>query len=503
MSRIKANIAANIAGQVWQVALTVISAPLYIKILGIEAYGLIAFFLLIQGITQMLDFGLGITVNREIARLSGRDGDMERRSLSRVVGTFERWYWVLGVVLGVVLFFAIPAIAMWWLRPEHLSQMEIENAAKIFGLFAFLQWPMVFYQNGLMGMQRQLVLNAIQTPFNTVNILGGLVLIWFGPRTIMALLAWQASMMLIQVLVLRLYFWKHIGVPRSSARVDLTVLRELWRFSLGMSGISIAGLIVTYLDKVILSRYLPLAAFSYYSLAGTLAKGLYVLITPVYNAYFPRFSGLIAAGDKAGISQCYHSAAQLMATLSLPLTAVVAFFSSEIANLWLHNSKVAVEVAPIASLLVIGNCLNGLMSIPFALQLASGKTAISLYTNLFLVVFLGPAIIIATLSYGVIGAAATWVLTNGIYVAIGVPITHKYLLVGEAINWLRSDIIPPFLVSTLIVGLGRLLIPHSQTAILLLLMLSVLWVFATLCAAMSVGRIRRWGQMAAKKALTK
>lgn len=503
MSRVRVNIAANIAGQAWQVLLAVVCTPLYIKLLGIEAFGLIAFYVLIQSISQLLDLGLGTTVNREIARLSGRGDAADRSALNRVVGTIERWYWILGCVLGVALFFGIPHLAIWWLQPQQLSRLDIVDSAKIFGLFAFLQWPMIFYQNGLLGLQRQFVLNAIQIPFGAVSSLGGLVFIWLGPRTVFALFAWQACIMLIQLLVLYVYFWKHIGVSRSGARVDVTVLRDLWRFSLGMSGISIAGLIVTHLDKVILSRYLSLEAFGYYSLAGTLARGLYVLITPVFNAYFPRFSGLVAAGDKAAMRLSYHSAAQLMAVLSLPLAAVVAFFSIEIATLWLHNPKVAAEVAPIASLLVIGYCLNGLMSIPFALQLANGRTRISLYTNTFLVIVLVPTIVIATLSYGALGAAASWAFANALYVAVGVPVTHKYLLVGEARNWLVSDILPPLIVSISIVGLGRLVMPHDQPWMLVLLVLATLWVSVTLCAALSVGHIRAWGLHFAKSLLTK
>jgi O-antigen/teichoic acid export membrane protein len=494
MSRVRFNIAANLAGQMWFVFLAIVCTPFYIKLLGIEAYGLIAFYLVLQSMLQLLDFGLGATLNREVARLSGKTDPAHISTLARFVGTIERWYWVLGCGLGVVLFFATPHIAGWWLRPERLSQADFAESAKIFGVLAFLQWPTAFYQSGLLGLQRQVLLNTIQIPLSGLSSIGGLVVIWLGPRSVSGLFAWQAFVLLIQLAFLYMHFWKLVGVPRAAARVDLSVVRENWRFSLGMSGISITGMVLTHLDKIVLSRLLPLEIFGHYSLAGTLARSLYVLITPVFNAYFPRFSALVSGKDLASIRQCYHNAAQVMAALILPLAVIVVLFSREIAYLWLHDPKIAVEVASIASLLVVGTCLNGLMNIPFALQLAYGKTSIGLYINIFLVIVLAPAIIFATSQYGAIGGAVMWAVVNGLYLLIGVPVTHKYLLAGEAGNWVKFDVVPPLVVAVLVVGLGRVLVPHDQGAILSLVTLAFLWALATICAAMSAGHVRRLGQ---------
>lgn len=493
MSRVRVNIAANIAGQAWQVLLAVVCTPLYIKLLGIEAFGLIAFLVLVQSITQLLDLGLGTTVNREIARLSGRSDDADRSALGRVVGTIERWYWILGCILGIALFFGVPHLAIWWLQPQQLSASAIVDAAKVFGLFALLQWPIIFYQSGLLGLQRQFVLNAIQIPFTAVSSLGGLVFIWLGPRTVAALFTWQACMMLIQLLVLYAYFWKHIGVSRLSARVDITVVRKLWRFSLGMSGISLTGSILTHLDKMVLSRLLTLEAFGHYSLAGTLARGLYVLITPVFNAYFPRFSAQVSEKDDASMRTTYHRATQLMAVLVLPLAVIIALFAEEIAFLWLHNRQLAAEVAPIASLLVVGTCLNGLMNIPFALQLAHGKTKIGLYINVVLLLFLVPAIIFAATYFGAIGGAWMWAVVNGLYLAIGLPITHRYLLSGETKYWLTRDILPPLAIAIILIGFSRILMPQNLGAGYIFFALAFLWIASTLCASMSVNYIRNWG----------
>ena len=68
MNRIKLNILANFGGQGWAALAQLAFVPLYLKFLGIEAYGLIGFYMMLQGILQILDVGLSMTINRELAR---------------------------------------------------------------------------------------------------------------------------------------------------------------------------------------------------------------------------------------------------------------------------------------------------------------------------------------------------------------------------------------------------------------------------------------------------
>jgi hypothetical protein len=99
------------------------------------------------------------------------------------------------------------------------------------------------------------------------------------------------------------------------------------------------------------------------------------------------------------------------------------------------QQRVAEEVAPIATLLIIGTCLNGLMNVPFALQLAYQRTKIGLCINFCLALFSIPEIIFLTFQYGAIGGAAMWVTVNAIYLFVGIAVSHKYLLNGAAGPW--------------------------------------------------------------------
>jgi O-antigen/teichoic acid export membrane protein len=501
MSRVRFNILANISGQAWVILLAIVATPFYIRLLGIEAYGLVAFYIVLQSVLQLLDLGLGATVSREIARSAGAREAANGAELARFLVTLERWYWGMAVSFGVLLFLTLPAISAWWLRPEHLKPAEMTHAARVFALLALVQWPITFYQCGLMGLQRQVAINAIQMPFTAIAHLGGVVFVWLGPRSVAALLAWHAGTLACQLVVLYLYFWANVGVSRQGVRGGLDVLRKHWRFSLGMSGIALTGLVLTHLDKIILSRLLPLQIFGHYSLAATISRGLYVLITPVFNAYFPRLSSLVAQPDPVSVRVCYRTATNVMAVLVLPLAALVAAFSEEILLVWLRDAALAASAAPLASLLVAGTCLNGLMNVPFALQLAHGNTRIGLTINAGLLVVLVPAIVYATGHFGASGGAAMWLAANALNLLVGLPVTHKHLLHGGLREWALEDVLPPAAASIAVVVIARLLYPPQLDALASLAGLATLWALATLAALLSSRRMRRWGQDALRGAL--
>jgi hypothetical protein len=52
-SGFKLDLAANFAGVGWSVLMQIACVPLYLKFLGIEAYGLIGFYLMLQAIFQV------------------------------------------------------------------------------------------------------------------------------------------------------------------------------------------------------------------------------------------------------------------------------------------------------------------------------------------------------------------------------------------------------------------------------------------------------------------
>jgi O-antigen/teichoic acid export membrane protein len=500
MTRLQHNLIANFAGQGWTALMALAFVPLYIRFLGIEAYGLIGFYAMLQAAFQILDLGLSQTMNREMARYSALP---EKAGEARdFVRTLEVGYWSIGIILGITVLIASPFIAGHWIKPGSIPVKTIQHAVMIMGVVTALQWPLSFYEGGLMGLQHQVLLNGIKISITTLGICGSVLILWKVSPTINAYFTWQIIVNAIWVTLLMVFLWRGLPPADRPPLFRPALLRTISRFAAGMSGITISVIILTQMDKMILSKLLSLEMFGYYTLAGVASSVVpFLLVSPMFGALFPRFTSLVTINDTSALKILYHQSSQLMAVLALPISTVLAFFSFDILLLWTGNPKIAGMASPIVTVLAIGMALNAPMNLPYALQISHGWTSIGLRINIFLIISILPFIYLMATRYGAVGAACGWVALNGIYMTIGVPLTHRRLLQGEMRRWFIEDIGPSVLTSVLTVGLGRWLIKSPLTAMMTIVNLSCLLLITIVLAALVSAHMRTWLFIQLKKCM--
>src|SRR5258708_28666463 len=159
-SGIKLDLAASLTGSAWAMLVQVACVPLYIRFLGIEAYGLIGFYLMLQAMLQVLDLGVSPTINRALARYSAQPGKAdEARDLVR---TLEVGYWLIGIIASAALMAASPWLAAHWIKSGAIPVRTVTQALTLMGVLAAFQWPVSFYQGGLMGLHKQVLFNVLR-----------------------------------------------------------------------------------------------------------------------------------------------------------------------------------------------------------------------------------------------------------------------------------------------------------------------------------------------------
>jgi len=462
--------------------------PFYIKLMGVESYGIVGVFASLMGMLSILDLGLSTAMNREMARLSTDKCNSNR--MADTARTLEVIYWAIALGVATVIALLANFIAYHWLNPEHLSSEDLLQALWIMALVIGLRWPVAIYMGGLNGLQRQVTVNVLQAIFATLQGGGALIVLWFIEPTIQVFFLWQAIIALMQVVTMRVALWRNF-TTRDKGQFNKEVLQEIWRFAAGMTGISLVATILTQLDKVLLSRMLSLTEFGYYTFAASIAAVVFRIIGPVFTAYYPRLTELVAKRDQSGLVRTYHQGCQLMAVTILPATFVLAFFSKEILELWTRNPDIVTHSSTLISLLVIGNALNGLMHIPYALQLAHGWTKLAFYQNVCAVIVLVPAIYFGTLHWGAVGAAAVWVVLNIGYLLISIQLMYRRLLVTERFRWYMNDISKPVLMVLLVSVAARAFPINDLGRINQFLVLTFILGVGTLAAIFSAETIRK------------
>ena len=454
------NVFAGLAGSVWSAAMALAVMPLYVHYLGLEEYGLIGFFTTLQVLLQLLDAGLATTINREVAWHSAAGEPREARTVLRTVAVI---YWTLAVIIGLLLAASAPAIASHWLTSPTVDPTVLTRAVMLMGLAIACRWPIALYQGALIGAQRLAVSSGVQIVMVTVGHAGAVTVLALWSPTIEAFFIWHAGTALVHAFVLRWAAWRALGGDRGE-RFERSALQRIWRFSAGMSGTAVASALLTQMDKVLLSTMLSLENFGRYTLAAVVASGLYVLVTPVFNAVYPRFCALVNRGENAALAAVYRTGTRLFCSVLFPLSFGVALFAEDLLVVWTGNAELATSTSPIVALLVLGTSLNGVMHFPYALQLAHGLVRLPFLIATALAIGMVPLIVYLTSSYGAVGGAAAWLVINAAYLLVGSWLTHRRLLVGIGARWLLADVGLPLAVSLLVVAGGAALLAQAGSA---------------------------------------
>lgn len=420
--------------------------PTYIKFLGIEAYGLIGLFAVLQASLTLFDMGMTPTLNREMARFTA--GAHTAQSIRDLLRSVEWIALGIAIIIAVGIWAASNWLANSWLRVGELPPNIVSQALSIMGVVTALRFAEGIYRSSIIGLQRQVLFSGINTIIATLRWLGAVaVLAWLSP-TIEAFFIWQGLISTITVGVLASVTYRALPKAECGGRFSLIALRGVRRFAGGMMGITFLALLLTQVDKVLLSRLLSLSEFGYYSLAVMVAGVVHVLVSPMTQAWYPRFCELYARNDREGMAVAYHTAAQMLSVIVGSSAIVVIVFAGTLLQFWTQDSELTMRTATLVSLLTFGNLLNGLTSMPHQAQIAHGWPGLAVRINIVLIVLIVPSILWVTPRYGAEGAAWVWAYLNAGYLLIGTPFMYRKILINEKFDWYLSDLALPLLAAT-------------------------------------------------------
>ena len=477
-------VASNLAASAVVAAMSILFVPVYVHVLGIEAYGLIGFFASVQVLLALLDLGLGASATRELARLSANTEAMQ--GARRFTRTLEVVYWLTATLLAIALLTFLPGTGLRWLNLSQLSTGEARQALALMAIAFAARWPFSLYSGALLGLDRQPLLNRIKVASEVLRAGGGALVLLFVSPTLTAFLAWQIAMSAATTVAGAAATWRVLPASAVRARFDWTELQRIRRYMIGVGGIAVTAAVLTQMDKIILSRLLGLEQFGYYVLAWTIANALIMLIAPVFSAYFPSLARAVAMRDEETVRTLYHRASQVMAGLVLPVGVTFACFSYEALRLWTQDPILAENAHVVLSILLVGTMVNGLMNVPYALLLAYGWTSLAFYANLAAIAVLLPLVIGLTKFFGPVGAAFAWLGLNAGHMVITQQILHRRILPAEKMRWYFEDTLRPALLTVLIAGTAKMLLQDLNTVQFVIVGTAV----TVLTAAACIGSLR-------------
>ncbi len=376
MKPVTRNLLANYIGRGWALIINLIAAPLLIKLLGIESYGLIGFYTTLYGLINVLDFGISPTINREWHNILWM-----MPCASAAVIWCERWKSDMDhrSFSGIIVYFGAPLIAKYWLQSSQLPLISY-SAIRLMG-FGCSGMAITFLSRRSTRTSKHFIEYHHHYEW--------IVKVWwcinyshvFSP-TVDSFFSWQILISTLVIFFLVFTVWRSLPAANGKPVFDFQLLERIWKFALSMNMISFLGLIIHQLDKILVSHLFSLEIFGYYNLATMVANGFTTLVSPIFVTYFPRLSTLVAQKDEITLRRIYHQSCQLVSVAILPATTIGVLFSQKIITVWTGDPYVAQQSYLIAAILIIGTALNSLASIPYQTQVAYGWTSLGLITNI-------------------------------------------------------------------------------------------------------------------------
>jgi O-antigen/teichoic acid export membrane protein len=461
-TQLQRDLAANIGARFWSMLLNLAAVPIYLRHLGAEAYGLIGMMVLLENVSALMDSGLGMTLNRELARRTAGASTEDPGAVDTrrdFLATLQLVHVTLAVVCGLVVFFTAPLIARHWVQAKTLDPVMITKCLRWMGLSVAAAVLFSFYQGGMFGVRRQVAINMLVIGFATLRIGSCMLLLTFVTSSPDAFFATQGITLAAQSIAAAIMLWSSIPATGRRARIALEYVHEVWKFAAIVSANAFLTAAVSQIDKIIFTRALPLAEFGYYTLAGTAVGTLWTVVLPLTAPFFPRFAEMweVQALDKLG--EIYHRASQLVTVAVAPLAAILAAFAYYLMMIWTGNDAAATHAAPLVLALVVGTGANTLASVPASVQNAVGWPGLITTYNVIYGVLVLPVIAWVAFRFGAVPAVALWALPNIGYLFITTPIMHTRVLRGHLATWYRADVLGPTAVALCVAVLCRLAMP--------------------------------------------
>ena len=226
---LRRNVVANYLGQGWVAVMSLAFVPGYIRYLGVESYGLIGLFSVMQAWLTMLDMGMTPTLGREMARFTASEHSTQ--SIHDLLRSLEFVFLAIAASICIGTWVAADWLANDWLKPEQLPTSVVRTAITVMAFVVSFRFVEGIYRSALVGLQRQVLFNAINVAMAALRSIGVIPVMAWASATIEAFFLWQGLVSLVAVATLAAVTYGILPTSDRAGRFSLAALSDIRRFA--------------------------------------------------------------------------------------------------------------------------------------------------------------------------------------------------------------------------------------------------------------------------------
>ena len=417
----------NFVGRFWSFVVTLLLTPYILSRLSVTEFGVWVLLSVFVSSFNLLDLGLGSSFIKYVSQYyAGRDD----ARINGVLFSGLVFYSVFGCVL-VVLGLA--------LEPFLFGVFNIVAPPGVY-LLALVSFALnniaLMLLSTLKGLQRMDRSNAVEIWMSLPNLVGTVVLLEAG----MGMLGLAINSAILAVLT-SAAAWRSLKKvhPGTSIRwnIDTGLMREMFGYGAKLQVSRLGGLVCFQIDKLIISRFLGVAAVAFYEVASRLTLFMRALPLVMISVLIPATSELGARNDKARILKAYLLASRYVVILTVALVAFVILEADSLLRLWLgsgfEQSVILVQV------LAIGYGVNVMGGAASQTGAGIGRPEFDMKGTILLTVLNPILSLVLVREFGAAGAAAGTSLALIVAAGYLVILFHRDYL-GERATTIVRDI---------------------------------------------------------------
>lgn len=353
----------NIVGAAVPLALSLVTVPLYLKLIGAERYGVLSIAWLLLGYFGLFDLGLGRATSFRIAALR----DAEPQTRADTFWAALAFNVAVGIVGGAILWIVASLFFAHGFKVDEALRPEILASVPLLAISVPVATLTGVLTGALQGRERFLETNIISM---TSTILFQLIPLTLAathsPNLVMLLCGALAA----KVVALMLIAYRcHREITRGHLRrFNRSEASILMRYGGWVTLTSLFGPILTIVDRFAIGAVLGATAVAAYNVPFQLAKQIAIVPSALTNAMFPRLS---AAPEHERRTSTRIATRSLSALISLPVLGGI-FLMEPFLNMWV-GPTLGDQAAPVGRILLIGFWANAFALPPYTQLQSSGR----------------------------------------------------------------------------------------------------------------------------------
>jgi O-antigen/teichoic acid export membrane protein len=345
------------------VVLALVTVPVYLRLVGVERFGVLSIAWLLLGYFGLFDLGLGRATAYRISALL-RSSPQDRANT------------YFAAIATNLLFGAVGAVVLW-----VLSALFFNNVFKIDPrlrdeLSQSLPWlacavPIAtmggVLTGALQGREKFLHVNIVSIVSTTLFQLFPLLVAYFVSTSLPNLLF--AAVLARVVALAVLAYDCHVEFVRGNRfSVPISEIRALLGYGSWITLTSMFGPLLVIVDRFVIGAVLGAASVTVYTIPFQMAQRIAVIPTALTNAMFPRLASASPSEQRVLSLRAIEA---LLCLLGVPVFLAIAFLPWAL-KLWV-GPKVGGDAAMVGRFLVLGFWINAFALVPYAKLQASGR----------------------------------------------------------------------------------------------------------------------------------